>query len=364
MKKENILLVSNTFYNLFNFRYSLVKYLHKNYKIILSASDDNYVKYFYKLGIDTKKISFVSRDYNIFNNLKVLIFFKKLITKNKIDTVISFTIKPNLFFCILKIFFKYKLIITISGMGEVYLNKSLLNRAIFYIYVSLLNNANSIFCHNKHDKYLLIKMNKKLKKKITLVYGSGVNFNKYKFSAVTFKKKISFLLSARIIREKGILEYIDAAKKISHLYPNKVEFLIIGSRYKDSKFDAIFQKEISSSPIKFIDHVNDIRPFIKKSSCIVLPSYREGLSKIILEALAIGRPIIATNVPGCSELVISGYNGYLIKSQSQISLFNALVKFIHLPNSSKNKYSKNSREYSYKFNEETVIKSYLKQLEK
>ena len=98
MKKENILLVSNTFYNLFNFRYSLVKYLHKNYKIILSASDDNYVKYFYKLGIDTKKISFVSRDYNIFNNLKVLIFFKKLITKIKLTLLFRLQLNQIYFF--------------------------------------------------------------------------------------------------------------------------------------------------------------------------------------------------------------------------------------------------------------------------
>ncbi len=364
MKKENILLVSNTFFNLFNFRYSLIKYLHKKYKIFLSAGEDNYAEYFYKLGIDIKEINFVSRDYNIFNNFKVLFFFKKLITKNKIDTVISFTIKPNLFFCILKIFFKYKLIITISGMGEVYLNKSILNRIIFSIYLNLLNNANYIFCHNKYDKNLLIKKNKKLKKKIILVYGSGINFDKYKFTPITFKKRISFLLSARIIREKGILEYIDAANKILHLYPNKVEFLIIGRRYKNSKFDAIFQKKISSSSVVFKDHVSDIRPFIKKSSCVVLPSYREGLSKFILEALAIGRPIVTTNVPGCSDLVISGYNGYLIKSQSHISLYNALIKFVNLPDSTKNKFSKNSREYSYKFNEESVIKNYLKQLDK
>ena len=364
MKKDNILIVSNTFYNLFNFRYSLIKYLHKNYKTILLASADNYVKHFNRLGIENKIVNFSSRDYNIFNNFKTLYFFKQFIEKNKIDTVISFTIKPNLFFCILKIFFKYKLIVTISGLGGVYLNKSILNKIIFFIYLSLLKNADYIFCHNKHDKKLLINKNKKLNKKTFTVHGSGINFERYKYSPIVFKKKISFLLPARIIREKGILEYIDAAKKITYLYPNVVEFSIIGSRYKNSKFDKIFQKKISSSPIKFRDHVKDIRPYIKNCSCIVLPSYREGLSKIILESLAIGRPIITTNEPGCSDLVINGYNGYLIKSKSSISLFNALEKFIKLPNTTKNKFSKNSRDFSINFNEETVIDNYLKQIEK
>lgn len=362
MKNNNILIASNNFYNLYNFRLSLIKRLAIKNKILLVASGDKYLKYFNKPRINIERIDFESRDYSLLNNLKVLLFFKKIISINKINTVISFTIKPNLFFCILKYFFNYKLILTISGMGDIFLNKSFLNRLTLFFYLIVLNNSDHVFCHNKYDKNFLIKKNAKLQKKIIVISGSGINFSKFKYYPIILKKKISFLLSSRIIREKGVIEYIDAAKKISFLYPGKVEFLIIGNRYKNSKFDKLFMKLIKSSPVKFKNYVSDIRPYIKKATCVVLPSYREGLSKIILESLAIGRPIIATKVPGCIDLVKNNYNGFLVDPMSSRSLFSGIEDFVNTSVSVKKKFSINSRNLSYNFDEEIVINKYISKL--
>ena len=140
----------------------------------------------------------------------------------------------------------------------------------------------------------------------------------------------------------------------------KFKFIIIGEKYQNNSFNDLFNKKIKNTKVNYINFSSKINKYIINASCIVLPSYREGLSKVLLESLAIGRPIITTNVAGCSNLVKNNINGFLAKPMNSESLYKAILKFINLSNKQKIIFSKNSRKLSYKFDEKFIIKKYLK----
>lgn len=356
------LIISNSYYNLYNFRYSLIKKINNNnnYRLYLCGKNDNYYKFFNLDNLKNFHIYLNDRSYGLINNIISIIQIIKILKKNKFKYILSFTIKPNFFLTFLKFFFKYKLIVTISGLGEIFINKkSLKNKFISYLFLILINKADFIFCHNKFDMSFLLDLNHKLINKINVVNGSGVNLNQYTFHKMILNNKTVFLLPARIIKEKGILEFIAASKQIDHKYPNKCLFHIIGDKYEKSNFNKIFDDLISNSCVQYSLFNEDLKDELIKSTCVVLPSYREGLSKVLIESLAIGRPIITSDVPGCSSLVKDGFNGYVVKPQNVISLATAMEQFLLLSPSDKLKFSKYSKDLSLKYDENHVIDEYV-----
>ena len=304
------------------------------------------------------KINYSNRSTSLFGNLFIIIKLIFLIKKNKFTHILSFTIKPNIFLCTLKFFFNYKLIVTISGLGEIFINNSLKNRIIGFFFIKNLANADFIYCHNIHDLNFVVSKNVKIKNKIQVINGSGVNLNKFIFNKLKITNKIKFLLPGRIIKEKGILEFIEAADKVNKLY-KMCEFKIIGEKYDKSDFNNIFNWHIAKSIVIHEDFNENIYKFLCDNTCIVLPSYREGLSKVLIESLAVGRPIITTNVPGCSQLVENNKNGFIVQPKNPDALYDAIIKFIKLSNIRKIEFSNYSSKLSKKFDENIINKNYL-----
>ena len=198
-----------------------------------------------------------------------------------------------------------------------------------------------------------------------MINGSGVNTEYFYFKELNKrnKTKLIFVMISRLIWDKGIKEYVYAAEEVKKEFPN-IKFYLLGDfdNYNKSCVDSNFiDKYVNSNYIEHYNFVDDIRSYIINSDCVVLPSYREGMSKSLLEAAAMGRPIIATNVPGCKEIVKHGENGYICQPYSSKDLAKYIEKFILLNSDIREKFSKKSFELAREnFDEKIIIQKYLK----
>ena len=358
------LIIANNFFNIVNFRIDLINKIKTEFpecKIILLAKFDGY----------EEQIIAGNPDYNLFN-LKInprsmdlksnfITFFYMLyvflITKPKL--VISYTVKPNFFCCIFKYFFNFKLIANITGLGELYLNKHKKNKFIFSLYGKFLKKSNKIICQNRNDLNTISNMVSD-KKKFHLILGSGVNRDNFKFKRIKSKSPIKVTFIGRIIKEKGIIEFLKAIIKFNKIYPNRIIFTIIGSKYDhNSKFNTFFSHLLKLSKATYINQTSNIYKFIVNSHFVILPSYREGLSKVLLESLTVGRPIIASSVPGCMELIKNNHNGFILKNISYLNIYDILRKLIKLDFSKIDLMGKNAYINTIIYSEKKVNQQYI-----
>ena len=199
-----------------------------------------------------------------------------------------------------------------------------------------------------------------------MVGGSSVNINYFKFRKLNSnKKKLHFTFIGRLLKSKGIDSFLETIEK--YFYNKELfEFSVIGDYENINDFNyKIFKLLKENHIINYYNHQNDIREFIYNSDCIVLPSYREGTSKVLLEAMSCGRPIITTNVPGCNYLTNNDKNGILCEKDNIVSLKNSLLKFKNLSNHERNELSINARNFIIKnFDEKFVIERYINLIKK
>lgn len=361
------LLISNSFWNFFNFRKNLVFELAKENKIFLVANKDKFKKKFIHSNIEIIQSSLNKNKINILSDLKYLIFIFKIFKKVKPEIIVSFTFKPNLISLIVSRFLNIKSIITISGLGTLFLNHKILFNLILKIFKILINKNVIIFFHNKDD-YLIFK-NKKIidnASRASVINGSGVDFNRFKFTKRNFKKD-KFIFVGRLIQEKGINELLSAIKKIKKKQ-SKLDFKVIGEFDKKNprSIKIIKLKNfVKKGLLSYENFKTDIETEYKNSTCLILPSYREGLSKTVMEAMYSGLPVITFDVPGCKDIVNKSKAGLLAKFRSKVSLEKQILKFASLSISKKLDMSINAHNYAKKnFDEKKILNTYLNEIRK
>lgn len=277
-------------------------------------------------------------------DLKTLCAMYKLIKQIKPDYVLAYTIKPVIYGTLAAWMAKVpQRFALITGLGYAFQNveqgskRSLFQKIVHNLYKNALSHTHKVFFQNPDDLKLfqdLKLINKQLP--AVVVNGSGVNVSDFNVLALPIAQnqqtKISFLLIARLLGDKGVREYAAAAKIIKTQYPH-VEFNLVG--WIDENPNAISQAEldtwIAENTLNYWGKLSDVRPAIAQSSIYVLPSYREGTPRTVLEAMAMGRAIITTDAPGCRETVINGDNGFLVEVKSVDSLVHAMQQFIQQP---------------------------------
>lgn len=363
-----VFLLSNSSWNLYNFRLNLIlSLLEKKYKIYILAPKDNYSKKLENIGCNFIEISFKSRSKSLFSNLKIL--YKYFITINKIrpKIILSYTIKPNIYGSIIAKILKIKCIATITGLGSAFLNSKILNFFIIKLYKYSFGKENIIFFQN-HDDLNIFKSKKILNQaqKYKVVPGSGVDLKKFQYTQLKKKNnQINFVFVGRLIYEKGINELIESIKYIKKNY-NNVNFKIVGKCYDDITVgpNLSFIKDLSLKKLfDYESFTDNVSKYITEADCLILPSYREGSSKVILEAGALGRPVIGSNVTGINNIIDNDINGILIKPKDVNSLKISIIKFINLSASSKLIMSINMRKkIEMNFDEKFVIDEYLKNI--
>lgn len=358
--KDNFFIVGSTGHSLINFRYDLIKYLKKKFKITSLSQNYDYVTYrkLKKINVNYKSYgsnkSFIVNEFLSFVN--IIKIFKN---KKEIQTkILSYTLRANIYVGFISLFnskiLHYPMI---TGLGGIYLSKdeNFINFLRYFFFFNLLKisllKAKVIIFQNKYDQKLFKDKNI-IKSKSAVIPGSGVKIEN--FNVTKFPKKITFLMISRIIKYKGIENFISVAKQVKKINKN-IRFFFIGKTQKSFSLNKNYLKNnVNSSEIKILNWGKKVNKYYSNCSVYVLPSKREGASRTILEAMASGRPIIASNVPGCKQLVKNGYNGYLVEYNNNFSLFSAINKFLNEPNLIK-KFGLNSRKHVKKYYDVNLV---------
>jgi glycosyltransferase involved in cell wall biosynthesis len=340
---KRILIISSYSYTLVNFRLHLIKKLiNYGHKVTaLVPVDKDYFKTkkkLTKLGVNCKSLILSRTGLNFFKDFLSYKFIYNVFKNYSPDIVLAYNVKPVIYSGLaIKNFTNISFYPTITGLGYGFINgrglkKFIINRILTCIYRIALKYSKKIFFQNSDDMRLFNQLNLvPNKNRSYVVNGSGVDLKK--FSYVKLPTKPIFLMLSRILVDKGVKEYVEAACIVKKKYPN-AKFLLAGMI--DSNPSALTLDELNllnnRNFVKYLGEIHNVKKIIASCKYYVLPSYREGLPRSVLEALAMGRPIITTNVPGCRETVLHKINGLLVNVRSSKSLANAMIKIIKKKN--------------------------------
>lgn len=329
-----IAITANSAWNLLNFRKSLILTLkNEGHNLIAVAPHDDAVeKLIEETGVKFVPLNSLSRKgSNPIEDLKLIQEYKNIYKNNKIDVAIQYTIKPNIYGSLAG-GRSTKTISNLTGLGYVFMKKSLTNLIAKRLYKMALKKTSYACFHNQIDAQLFKDLNLVSNQKAVVINGSGVDTDYFKATHRTENEKFIFLFVGRLLFDKGIRELLMAYKKL-HKQNQKIELHILGDI--DSGNPASLSSEDLNHYITELNLVHhgmqtDVKGYINQSDCVVLPSYREGLPKSLLEAMSMERPFITVNSVGCKHLVEDDKNGLLAKVKSSESLFEAMKKMLNL----------------------------------
>lgn len=359
MKK--ILILANNDTGLYKFRKELIEELLKKYIVYISLPNGDFIPDLIKLGCDFINTNIDRRGKNPILDIKLLIHYEKILKKIKPDIVLTYTIKPNVYggmVCRLK---KIPYISNITGLGTALEKSGFIQKLIIFLYKVALKKAKCVFFQNGenlkffNDKFIY-------NQNIKLIPGSGVNINYYTTIDYPSDEKINFLFISRVMKEKGIEQYIDAAIYIKSKYPD-TQFHILG--FCEEEYEHKLKELHRKGIIVYHGMQKDVRIYHRISHCTVHPSYYpEGLSNVLLESCACARPIITTDRPGCREVVEDGVNGLICKPRDSGDLIKQIEKFIALPYEKKKQMGLAGRvKVEREFDRNKVVEAYMEEIE-
>jgi len=325
--------------SLVNFRGPLLRELVKHGHEVIACAPHASVDVqseLFRLGVEYCHVDMDRTGTNPIHDLDLIRRMFSLFRELQPDVFLAYTIKPVIYGSIAaRIAGVHKVFSMITGLGYAFMDQSpkgrILRAISIFLYRIALKHHDKVFFQNPDDMRLFADLGLvKPSTQAVLVHGSGINIDL--FRPARFPTTISFLLIARLIQDKGIQEYVDAAKIIKLQAPH-VRFFLAG--WIDSNPRAICSDQLQAwqdgGAIEYLGKLSDVREAIAGCSVYVLPSYREGTPRTVLEAMAMGRPVITTDVPGCRETVREGENGFLVPARDANALADAMLRFIHAP---------------------------------
>jgi glycosyltransferase involved in cell wall biosynthesis len=362
-----IVIISNTTWNVKKFRKGLVLSLIKEgHEIVIVAPEDKYIDEVLGFGCRYKNIKIDRKGTSLINDFYLLLQYLNIFYKEEPELILAFTIKPNIFGSIAANILSIPVINNISGLGTAFIKGGWLRRVATLLYKIALKDSKCVFFQNHDDKRLFLKEKLVDNNQVKVLPGSGINLQYYQSSNLHITQKpqdkFVFLLIARLIWDKGIKEYVDAARYIRNSNV-KVEFQILGFLDVDNQ-TAVSRSDIDlwekEGIIQYLGETDDVRPFIKNSDCVALPSYREGTPRTLLEASAMSKPIIATNVEGCRDVVDNGVNGYLCNVRDAYDLARKMKTMLNMDFKAIKQMGLKGREkMENEFDERIVIDRYI-----
>ncbi len=338
-----IVIIANSDIGLYKFRRELIEeLLRKGNDIYIVSPEGEYYQELTALGCTFLVTPLERRGMNPFKDLKLFLSYLKILKDLKPDYALTYTIKPNIYGGAACRFSNVPYAINVTGLGTAFQNEGLMRKLVIELYKIAGKKAHTIFFENEGNCSVFVENGLVKKDQIFILNGAGVNLEYYKYLPYSENGIIHLLFVGRIMKEKGVEELFEAASRIKNTYGNKVIFDIVG--FFEEAYKEIIEKLDQKGIIHFWGYQQDIRPFYKMASCLILPSYHEGMSNVLLEAAASGRALITSDIHGCKEAVADGKNGFLCEARSADSLFEAIKRYVDLPAEIRCKMGKKSRE--------------------
>ncbi|SEH44032.1 galacturonosyltransferase [Halobacillus karajensis] len=357
-----VLVLANFGMGLYKFRKELLEELiSRGDEVVIALPNDNlYVPKLRAMGCEFIDTNVDRRGTNPASDLILLISYISILKNVNPDIVLTYTIKPNIYGGIACRLMRKPYIVNVTGLGTSVENKGLMQRIVLNLYKQGLRKAKSVFFQNRSNMDYFLS-NKLVNSKVNLIPGSGVNLQQNAYQNYPdVNEKVNFLFVGRIMKAKGINELLEAAQYFKHRNLN-VSFNIVGPSeegYAD-KLNDLNDKGI----INYYGQRSDIQEFMKKAHAIILPSYHEGTSNVLLESAATGRPVLASNIPGCKETFDEGVSGLGFKAKDVASLIETINDFIELPHKQKKDMGVAARNKMEKeYDRQIVIQSYLNEI--
>lgn len=314
------LIVTNHSYMLWQFRRELIEELLINSEVVLSMPFVGHEQDFVELGCKCVQTDIDRRGINPFTDINLYKTYVNLLKMEKPDMVITYSIKPNIYMGFACRNLKIPYCVNVQGLGTAF-QKEPIATVVTVMYRMALKNAKRVIFENKVNAGEFVKRHIIQEKRETVLKGAGVNLDFYKYQPYLSEENgIHFLFLGRIMKEKGVEELFEAARELKKKYGKKIMFDLVG--FFEDEYKETVEDLIRTEVITFYGFQSDPKPYYEMSHCVVLPSYHEGMSNVLLEAASTGRALITTDIPGCREAVDDGISGYLCKKMDVGSLFN------------------------------------------
>jgi len=368
---KKILISINTAWNLLNFRAGLINGLiSSGFEVIAAAPSDNYVAELELLGCRFIHLEMDNKGTHPVRDLLLMWRYWRLLKTEKPDLCLFYTVKPNVYGSLASSFCSIPFINNVSGLGSVFIQNGLLKRFVSVLYKFAFRSSSRVFFQNSDDLGLFLE-NKLVNVELTDVLpGSGINLHRFTPSDDTVRKSrtapFKFLLIARMLKDKGVVEFVNAAQLLKESGV-KAEFCLLG--FLDVQNPAAISSEqmkewTVQGYVKYLGVSDDVREHLASADCIVLPSYREGTPRSLLEAAAMAKPLITTNVAGCKEVVEHGVNGFLCEPKNAQDLALKMKEMLIISEDQRKLMGQNGRlKMEKEFDENIVIQKYLQAID-
>jgi galacturonosyltransferase len=368
----NILILTNYANGLWLFRKELlIAFLEDGHKVSVSLPPDENVEKLKTIQLNGSKLNIIETPFERRGNNPVKDFglfktYMKLLKSENPDVVLTYTIKPNLYGGLACRISRVPYICNITGLGTAIENEGLLSKILLKFYAISMKKAKCVFFQNAGNRDFMNDHNV-ARNNNKMLPGSGINLSEHPFMEYPSDEeigKITFLTVGRIMKDKGIDEYLEAAKTIKERYSN-VEFWLVGDYEDDERehYEPLIKSLEDNGIIIYYGHSDNVQNFMAQSHAVVHPSYHEGLSNVLLEADACGRPVLAGNISGCKETFVDGVSGFAFETKNIQSLVEAMEKFISLSyNERKNMGIAGRRWVEEKFDRNIVLQAYRDEL--
>ena len=325
MKK--VLFVSNVTLGLYSFRRELIEQLSQHNNVTIMAANNGHAEDFIRMGCNFYDIPMARHGINPRTEIKLLLLYKRMIKKIDPDIVFTYTIKPNIYAGMVCASLRIPYVANITGLGTAIENSGVMRLPMLALYRCGLRKAQKVFFQN-HSNLEYMLEHKVVKSKYELIPGSGVNLERYHLLDYPKEDIVNFVFISRIMKEKGIDQYLEAATYFKERRPD-ICFHVCGSC--DHEYEKIIDRFHAQGLIHYHGRIDDIVGMHQISCCTIHPTYYpEGMSNVLLESCACGRPIITTDRPGCREIVDDGVNGFIVNQKDSKDLILKIEKFLSL----------------------------------
>ncbi len=364
--KLKIALVANSTWNIYNFRLNIIeKLLVEGFDVIVLAPNDTYITYLNQFPqvkhIAVKELS--RKGLNPIQDLKLLSELRSIFKKEQPDLILNYTVKPNIYGGLAATLTHSRYIGVITGLGYTFLHNGLIYKFTKVLYRLAFKHASKVVFENIDDRILFNDLGIISPEKSISVKGCGINTQHFKLIVPpnTQRSYRVFSFVGRFLYDKGIKEFVEAAQIVKKKHP-KTQFWLIGSIDKEnpSAVDASeLQSWIDKGIVIYKGQAEDVRPFIADSDCIVCPSYREAIARVIQEGMAMEKAVITTDVAGCREAVEEGKNGYTVKAKDVKNLADAMFRIAEMPYTDLIKFGKyGRRKVEREFNDQLIARQF------